>query len=114
MRYIVCSALALALTGCATSGTSDAPQNAQKMTPSMEKPYSNDEMMSLMFSTVPRKDAKTLARIERAKAYPLGDKANPVRTDSPRGQKAYLSRLNCANGATPTFGRVCSFGAGPY
>jgi len=114
MKYIFISALALTLTGCATNGAGDTSPKTQQMKASTEKPYTNDEMMALMFSAAPRNDAKTLARIERAKTSPLGDKANPVRTDSPRGQKTYLSRLNCASGATPTFNRMGSFGPGPY
>jgi hypothetical protein len=52
--------------------------------------------------------------IEQAQAHPLGSKENPVRADMPGGQRAYLSRLRCADGARPEFGRVGSFGAGVY
>lgn len=47
-------------------------------------------------------------------ALPLGDKGNPVRVNTPRGQHAYLSRLACPDGATPTFRRVGNFGMGVY
>jgi hypothetical protein len=47
-------------------------------------------------------------------AVPLGDKGNPVRVSMPPGQHAYLSRLMCPSGGAPTFGRVGSFGVGPY
>jgi hypothetical protein len=47
-------------------------------------------------------------------AEPLGSKGNPVRVHMPRGQHAYLSRLICANGATPQFRRVGNFGLGVY
>lgn len=47
-------------------------------------------------------------------ALPLGDKGNPVRVHTPNGQRAYLSRLACPDGATPTFSRVGSFGRGVY
>jgi hypothetical protein len=47
-------------------------------------------------------------------ALPLGDKGNPVRVLSPRGQYAYLSQLVCPDGATPAFRRVGNFGVGVY
>lgn len=52
--------------------------------------------------------------IEQAQAHPLGSKENPVRADMPGGQRAYLSRLRCADGERPEFGRIGSFGAGVY
>lgn len=45
---------------------------------------------------------------------PLGAKTNPVRCESPRGERAYLSRLRCPDGERPTFARIGSFGPGPY
>lgn len=55
------------------------------------------------------------ARIARTLAdKPLGSAHNPVRADMPAGQRAYLSRLRCANGRGPAFERIGSFGAGPY
>ncbi|WP_140984114.1 hypothetical protein [Asticcacaulis tiandongensis] len=53
-------------------------------------------------------------RIRKADAYPLGDAKNPVRVNSPAGQREYLSRLRCENGQPPAFHRVGSFGLGPY
>jgi hypothetical protein len=47
-------------------------------------------------------------------ALPLGDKGNPVRVHMPPGQRAYLARLVCAGGGTPSFSRIGSFGVGPY
>ncbi len=58
---------------------------------------------------------KKLAKlIEKAQAYPLGSKENPVRADMPGGQRAYLARLRCADGQAPAFFRVGNFGMGPY
>lgn len=47
-------------------------------------------------------------------AVPLGSKGNPVRVYRPTGQRVYLSRLACADGSTPQFQRVGSFGVGVY
>lgn len=44
----------------------------------------------------------------------LGAKSNPVRCSGPRGERAYLSRLRCADGKAPKFYRIGSFGEGPY
>ncbi len=47
-------------------------------------------------------------------AVPLGGRGNPVRVYRPMGQRAYLSRLVCADGGSPVFQRVGSFGLGVY
>ncbi|WP_086608036.1 hypothetical protein [Erythrobacter donghaensis] len=52
--------------------------------------------------------------IAKAQKHPLGSQENPVRADMPGGQRAYLSRLRCADGNRPTFDRVGSFGVGVY
>ncbi|HEV2801743.1 MAG TPA: hypothetical protein VGW12_14810 [Pyrinomonadaceae bacterium] len=44
----------------------------------------------------------------------LGSKSNPVRCSGPRGERAYLNRLRCANGKAPEFYRLGSYGTGPY
>ena len=44
----------------------------------------------------------------------LGTKTNPVRCEAPRGERAYLNRLRCANGKRPDYSRIGSFGIGPY
>lgn len=47
-------------------------------------------------------------------SHPLGSQQNPVRSVGPTGQRAYLSRLRCADGRRPDFRRQGSFGAGVY
>ncbi|APE27379.1 hypothetical protein BMF35_a0550 [Aurantiacibacter gangjinensis] len=58
--------------------------------------------------------AQLEAAVEEAEAHPLGSAENPVRTAQPSGQRAYLSRLRCADGSTPAYQRIGSFGFGPY
>ncbi|MEH3144445.1 MAG: hypothetical protein PGN34_03645 [Methylobacterium frigidaeris] len=53
-------------------------------------------------------------RVSAARALPLGSRGNPVRVGMPSGQRAYLARLRCSNGARPAFDRIGSFGEGPY
>ena len=56
-------------------------------------------------------DGKELAAaIEKAKAFPLGSKDNPVRADGSGGQRAYLDRLRCDEGKKPTWYRAGSVG----
>ncbi|RYY28275.1 MAG: hypothetical protein EOP62_03500 [Sphingomonadales bacterium] len=57
---------------------------------------------------------KLAAAIKKADAEPLGSEKNPVRVSMPAGQRAYLSRLRCANGSRPAFERGGSTGIGPF
>lgn len=47
-------------------------------------------------------------------AQPLGSRGNPVRVEMPPGQHAYLRRLTCVDGSTPTFARAGNYGPGPF
>lgn len=58
--------------------------------------------------------SKLDAALEKAAAFPLGSKDNPVRAQMPPGQRAYLARLRCADGNAPSFNRRGSFGMSPY
>lgn len=53
-------------------------------------------------------------RVAAAAAHPLGSERNPVRAAMPPGQRAYLSRLRCADGVAPRFRRIGNFGLGVY
>ncbi len=44
----------------------------------------------------------------------LGAKTNPVRCDSPRGEREYLNRLRCPDEKRPQYERIGSYGLGPY
>ncbi|HMO76382.1 MAG TPA: hypothetical protein PKD99_15330 [Sphingopyxis sp.] len=60
------------------------------------------------------KGKKLKKAIEQADTHPLGSEANPVRAAMPPGQRAYLSRLRCADGQKPEFERMGSMGIGPF
>jgi len=51
---------------------------------------------------------------EELSRHPLGSAERPVRTQGPRGQHEYLTRLVCRNGKTPKFHRAGSVGESPY
>jgi hypothetical protein len=60
------------------------------------------------------KGKKLKAAIDKAATEPLGSDKNPVRADGPPGQRAYLSRLRCADGTAPGFQRSGNVGPGIY
>lgn len=54
------------------------------------------------------------AAVDKAAAFPLGSRDNPVRVDMPQGQRAYLGQLRCTNGRAPAFSRSGSLGPGVF
>lgn len=58
-----------------------------------------------------KKLAKAIAEAEK---HPLGSRENPVRENMPQGQRAYLSKLRCADDSAPGFTRAGNVGPGPY
>ncbi|WP_373492367.1 hypothetical protein [Parasphingorhabdus sp.] len=52
--------------------------------------------------------------MEKASGHPFGSAENPVRASTPVGQRAYLDRLRCADGSTPSYSRGGSVGDSPY
>lgn len=59
-------------------------------------------------------DSELPRLIAAAAKYPLGSRENPVRVNMPMGQRAYLDRLRCSDGAPPQYDRVGNFGAGVF
>jgi len=54
------------------------------------------------------------AALKEAERHKLGTEENPVRADMPAGQRAYLARLRCNDGAPPTWSRVGNLGSGVF
>ena len=52
--------------------------------------------------------------IAAAAAHPLGSRENPVRVGGPTGERAYIARLRCADGAVPQVGQRGSAGVGAF
>ena len=52
--------------------------------------------------------------IAAAEAHPLGSRDNPVRVGGPNGERAYIARLRCADGAPPRVGQRGSAGVGAF
>jgi hypothetical protein len=55
--------------------------------------------------------AKAVAEAEK---HPLGSLKNPVRENMPKGQRAYLARLRCADGQAPAAQRRGNVGVGVF
>ena len=102
---------ALFLTACATTSKDPEPASSKA---SEEKSVSSVGLLGLMMGGGNRDEDFMAKQLEKASKHPLGSKENPVRAEMPRGQRAYLSRLNCENGRTPEYSRVGNVGPGPY
>ena len=49
-------------------------------------------------------DAEVAQELATAAAFPVGTLQNPIRVAGPEGERAYLARLRCADGAMPRVG----------
>lgn len=108
------SIVAFSLLGaCTQSGDTPAPQTsaATAAVATMPPPQSSGSIQVVEFTGNRRTVSPNWATIN---AQPLGSKGNPVRTLMPQGQQAYLNRLICPDGRTPSFRRIGNFGVGVY
>lgn len=99
----------VALTAIAALAIAAAPPQDH---PEGKKPNSSRDMMLSLGGGM--KGKKLQKAIEKAEQSPLGTRENPVRENGPAGQRAYLSKLRCADGAKPAFDRAGNVGEGPY
>jgi hypothetical protein len=73
---------------------------------------SPEAMVAQMNPASPEEEMSQL--IAAADAHPLGSQENPVRVAGPDGERAYLARLHCADGASARIGARREAGVGPY
>jgi len=59
-------------------------------------------------------DEELRQQVAAADAHPLGTVENPVRVGGPAGERAYLARLRCADGAAPRVGARREAGTGAF
>jgi hypothetical protein len=59
-------------------------------------------------------DAEQDPAIAAAAAHPLGSPENPVRVGGPAGERAYLARLRCGDGSSPSVGARVDRGPGAF
>ena len=73
---------------------------------------SPEQMMAQMDQSAPDEEMRRL--VAEADRHPLGTVENPVRVGGPEGEHAYLGRLRCPDGATPTVGARSTAGIGAF
>ena len=87
-----------------------APTPAQQA-PRDESPVPRDFLSNVGAGNTDEELERTIAA---AAAHQLGTAANPVRAAGPEGAHAYLARLRCADGSSPTIGIPKEGGVGTY
>jgi hypothetical protein len=73
---------------------------------------SPESMVAQMNPASPEEEMSRLIAV--ADTHPLGSQENPVRVGGPDGERAYLARLHCADGAAARIGARHEAGIGPY
>lgn len=71
-----------------------------------------EEMLGQMDQAATEAEMQRL--IAEAAAFPLGSIDNPVRVGGPEGERAYLARLRCADGAAIRLGARNDSGVGAF
>ena len=89
-----------------------APALAQHQPRLGARTTSPEAMVAQMNPASPEEEMTRL--IAAAEAHPLGSQENPVRVAGPEGERAYLARLRCADGAAVRVGARHEAGIGPY
>ena len=100
LAHLALSSLALA--ACAVSSAEQDPAGE------------NDELMRMLSGRPAVEGAELEARIAEASQHPLGSEQNPVRASAASGQRAYLARLRCEDGAGAVFERLFNGGIGAF
>jgi hypothetical protein len=89
-----------------------APALAQHQPRVGARTTSPETMVAQMNPASPEEETSRF--IAAADAHPLGSAENPVRVAGPEGERAYLARLHCADGAAVRIGARHEAGVGPY
>lgn len=80
-----------------------------------EQPRTNQQAETMRAIGLPGLTGSRLAEaIAAADAHPLGSKENPVRSNMPQGERAYLDKLRCADGSAPAYVRLGNIGVGAF
>jgi hypothetical protein len=72
------------------------------------------DMIDMLGDAVPKTREQVAAIARAANSQPLGSARNPVRANSPNGQRAYIGRLRCPGGDAPTIVGRNNIGSGIY
>lgn len=77
-----------------------------------QRTTSPEAMVAQMNPASPEEELRVL--VAAADAHPLGTIENPVRVGGPQGERAYLARLRCPDGAAPRIGARREAGIGAF
>lgn len=77
-----------------------------------QRTTSPEAMVAQMNQASPEEELRAL--VAAADAHPLGTIENPVRVGGPQGERAYLARLRCPDGAAPRIGARREAGVGAF
>lgn len=103
------------LGACTQSGDTPAPQTSAASVAAAAMPAPQSSGSIQVFDFMAPGNRRTVSpNWATINAQPLGSKGNPVRALMPQGQQAYLNRLICPDGKTPSFRRIGNFGVGVY
>jgi len=89
-----------------------APAAAQQQPRLGARTTSPEAMIAQMNPASPEEEMRAL--VAAADAHPLGTAENPVRVGGPAGERAYLARLRCPEGAAPRIGARREAGVGAF
>ena len=89
-----------------------APALAQQPPRVGARTTSPDAMVAQLNPASPEEEMSRM--IAAADQHPLGTLENPVRVAGPEGERAYLGRLHCPDGAAARIGARREAGVGPY
>jgi len=89
-----------------------APALAQQPPRVGARTTSPDAMVAQLNPASPEEEMSRM--IAAADQHPLGTLENPVRVAGPEGERAYLGRLRCPDGAAARIGARREAGVGPY
>ena len=73
---------------------------------------SPEQMMGAISRLSPEEEMRQ--QVAAADSHPLGTSENPIRVGGPEGERAYLGRLRCADGAQPRIGARREAGIGAF
>ena len=99
MRLVPLLVLALVATPAAAQRLGERTQAPQSMVSGLRLAPGEDDLHQ---------------QVAEAETHPLGSQANPIRVGGPDGERAYLARLHCADGAAARIGARREAGIGPY
>jgi hypothetical protein len=89
-----------------------APALAQQQPRLGARTTSPEALVAQLNPASPEEEMRRL--IAAADQHPLGTRENPVRVAGPDGERAYLARLHCPDGAAARIGARREAGVGPY